>query len=117
MDYGIAIRNKLIGAAIVLFLLLLIGIGVLWLSFTENAQCQEFPTMTAAQEAMSLHQDFVRQIKNSAPEYIDVWASEIDGCPGKGQIFILYTTKNGSDSIQNLLDDDFFGIPYTLLNG
>lgn len=76
--------------------------------------CDQLPSFNSAQLIFNTHQDTVDEIENLNPGH--VFVSLVEPCPGKGGIEIMYGTMKTRNNIKSLLGDNFFGVPYVLIN-
>ncbi len=112
-----------------ILLILIVSIGVIglisitfWiinpiLTIQQDSQwdpCDQLPSFNSVQQIFNAHQDTVDEIENLNPGH--VFVSLVEPCPGMGGIEIMYGTMNTRNKIKSLLGDDFFGVPYVLIN-
>lgn len=59
----------------------------------------------------------LNKVKRSNPQYhIQVSVVEKSGCPGKGMITIAHPSSKDCDSLNRILKEGIFKVPYLLIN-
>lgn len=78
--------------------------------------CNSFSESAAIEKVLADHAQIVKQVENVNTGTIDVIVEEISSCPGKGRLVITHATEDDRQKIEQLIDDNFFGIPYRMQN-
>lgn len=110
--------------------LLTIGISLVRLGFKEisrarsscgdygfiSSPCSNLPTIAEAESILKKHQSKVNQIKGVNPGFVDVHVQRSDWCKKKGIIIISHPSESDCESLNKILDNSFYGIPYKIIN-
>ncbi len=129
-NYLLMNNRKKIFFVVSTIILLIAGISLARLGFQEisraqsscgdygfiNSRCSELPTIAEAENTLRRYSSKVNQIKNVNPGFIDVLVQESDNCTGKGIISISHPSESDCESLIEVLDKSFYGIPYKIVN-
>lgn len=79
--------------------------------------CKDLPNYEEVVQALEDNKEFVKQIEDVEPGFIDVYPGTIKDCPGKGDIHIYFPGHSQREIIEELIGSDLlFGIPYRMTN-
>ena len=88
-----------------------------WPVKTLRVPCSELPNSEEVSEIITQHSDIVEKIEDINNIHIRVVQTDVKGCSGKSVIIIEHASVEECNEIKKVLNsNDFFGVPYGLLN-
>lgn len=102
----------------VLLRLLVVGLGSTGCNLLNQAGlfCDRYPNIDEVEQVLAAHPQAVKQIEAVNPGFTEILVRDVNGCPGKASLEILYATRPDQQKIQQLLGKTFWGIPYRSVN-
>ncbi|MGI6741436.1 MAG: hypothetical protein ACOX7C_08205 [Brevefilum sp.] len=89
---------------------------VLYDNYHHYLQCEDLPEITAVENAVTEHQETIREIESLAEGQVTVNV-DASSCPGRGSIVIYFPSHTVREQIEDILGGrSFYGIPVTLIN-
>ena len=89
---------------------------VLYDNYQHYLQCEDLPEITAVENAVTEHQETIREIESLAEGQVTVNV-DASSCPGRGSIVIYFPSHTVREQIEDILGGrSFYGIPVTLIN-
>ena len=89
---------------------------VLYDNYHHYLQCEDLPEITAVENAVTEHQETIREIESLAEGQVTVNV-DASSCPGRGSIVIFFPSHTVREQIEDILGGrSFYGIPVTLIN-
>lgn len=89
---------------------------VLYDNYHHYLQCEDLPEITAVENAVTEHQETIREIESLAAGQVTVNV-DASSCPGRGSIVIYFPSHTVREQIEDILGGrSFYGIPVTLIN-
>lgn len=78
--------------------------------------CDQLPSVTEVEAVMKQHQYTLKRIERINPGLVGVY-SDSSACPGKADIVFYYGSHEDRIKVEAIIgSEDFFGIPYRLVN-
>lgn len=105
--------------------IVLVGVAVVGASFwsaTEREDrslppCGELPTPEAVDEVVADHPEVIEKLESlSTSNSVRVSVTPVEECPRGAALLITYGGLSTREQIRELLGEDFFGVPYRMLN-
>lgn len=79
--------------------------------------CKDLPRREDVEKALEDNKEFVNQIENVAPGFIDIEVGIIDKCPARADILIYFPGHEQRERIEKLIGEELlFGIPFRMIN-
>jgi len=89
---------------------------VLYDNYHHYLQCEDLPEITAVENAVTEHQETIREIESLAEGQVTVNV-DASSCPGRGSIVIYFPSHTVREQIEDILGGrSFYGNPVTLIN-
>lgn len=78
--------------------------------------CDKLSNVDDAKKALEEHKDVVSKLEKLSPTGSIWFDLDSETCPGNGSIVIAYGNLEQRDKIKDAIGDNFFGIPYRMIN-
>lgn len=85
----------------------------------QRVPCTEFPSSLEVDEILTQHSDIIEKIEDMDGDdrNVNFAKYEVEECPGKSYVVIEHSSIRECHEIKKIINDDnFFGIPYGVLN-